>query len=136
MIKFKSSKIIAPAAIFDLYKAVGWAEGIENPRKHAALLAKVYANSDLVFSAWEGKKLVGVIRAITDKYAHGCIFGFAVEPAYRGQGIGSKLLELCLKKYPKIQWSAAAEAGQLVVFAEQGFAKSKNEYLEKGICPV
>jgi len=136
MIKYKSSKKIAPQDLFGLYRSVGWAEGVDNPKKHGALLAKVYNNSDLVFSAWDGKVLAGMVRAITDKYAHGCMFGFAVDPRYRNQGIGGKLLDMCVAKYPKIQWSAAAEGDQTAVFVEHGFAKSGNQYLVKGACPV
>jgi len=133
---FKTTKKLLPTALFDLYGSVGWTEAGANSKKHGALLAKVYANSDLVFSAWDGKILVGTVRAITDKYAHGCIFGLAVRPEYQNQGIGGKLLEMCVRKYPKIHWGATIENPQAAVFAEQGFVKSERDHLEKGVCPI
>ena len=136
MIKYKSIKKLPPTMLFNLYEAVSWTKRVKNKKRHAALLAKVYSNSGLVFSAWDGKELIGVIRVLTDKYAHGVIFGLAVNPKYQRKSIGKKLVSLCTKKYPKIQWSVEVEKPARKIFNELGFKKSKNQYLKKGSCPV
>ena len=136
MIKFKSIKKLSPQGLFNLYQAVGWTSGVKNKKKHAILLSKVYSNSDLVFSAWHKNELVGVVRAITDKYAHGLMYGLVVRSEFQRQGIATKLISLCLKKYPKIQWSFEAEDPKFKLFKKIGFVKSKNAYLTKGSSPI
>ena len=52
----------------------------------------MFANSNLVVSAWRGDRLVGVARAITD-FADCCYLSdLAVEREFQGQGIGRELI--------------------------------------------
>jgi ribosomal protein S18 acetylase RimI-like enzyme len=136
MIKYKTIKKLPTKNLFNLYQAVGWTKGINNKEKHEKLLFNVYANSNLVYSAWQENKLVGVVRAITDKYSHGLIFGLLVDPKFQKQGIGTKLISLCLKKYPKIQWSIETEKSKLKFYNKLNFVKSKNIYISKGSSSV
>lgn len=136
MVKFKSAKKLPAKQLFELYKSVDWVKDSHNPKKHGALLSKVYANSNLVFSAWDKNKLVGTVRVVTDKYAHGVIFGLAVDPQYQNQGVATGMLKLCFKKYPKIQWNVAAETDQIKVFQDLGFQPSTNRHFFKGENPV
>ena len=46
-----------------------------------------FKNSQVVVSARENSKLIGVVRGITDKVDMGLVVGLAVNPAFRGQGI-------------------------------------------------
>jgi len=109
MITYKTVKRIAPQKLYDLYESVHWAKEVKNNKKHGKYLSNVYAHSDGVVSAWDGKMLVGVIRFLTDKYAHEVLYELAVHPDYQGRGIGSELLKKCLKTNTKIEWSGEAE---------------------------
>ncbi len=137
MIAYKTTKKLDPVRLFNLYKSVGWTNGVKNSKKHGELLSKTYADSDVVLSAWEGKELVGVVRFITDKNAHGFLYGLAVDPQHHGTGVGSILMKKAIAYYPKIQWSAEMEDKKsLSFFKSIGFKVSKNILMELGDCPV
>ncbi len=56
-------------------------------------LDRMLRNADIVFTARDGEKIVGISRAITD-YAFCCYLSdLAVDAAYQRQGIGKRLIE-------------------------------------------
>lgn len=57
-------------------------------------IARMFINSNLVISAWDGFKLVGLLRALTDQCYSCYVSDLAVDKEYRGRGIGLKLMEL------------------------------------------
>lgn len=76
----------AVAAVFD-------ASGIRRPTHDLPRIERMFANADLVLSAWDGERLVGVCRALTD-YSYCCYLSdLAVDRAYQHHGIGRELVE-------------------------------------------
>jgi predicted N-acetyltransferase YhbS len=68
--------------------------GINRPTHDEARIAKMYANADVVATAWENDVLVGVARSITD-YCYCCYLSdLAVRIEYQNAGIGKKLIAL------------------------------------------
>ena len=56
-------------------------------------LDEMLRHADLVVTARDGARLVGISRAITD-YSYCCYLSdLAVDAAYQGQGIGKRLIE-------------------------------------------
>jgi len=51
----------------------------------------VVNNSNLMVSAWDGDKLVGIARCMTDFYYACYLSDLAVDKKYQGYGIGRKL---------------------------------------------
>jgi predicted N-acetyltransferase YhbS len=67
---------------------------LKRPTHDAQRIARMYQNSNLVISAWDGDKLVGVSRALTD-FCYSCYLSdLAVTKDYQKAGIGKKLIEL------------------------------------------
>jgi predicted N-acetyltransferase YhbS len=63
------------------------------PASELARLQLMLRNADLVVTARDGAKLVGISRAITD-FAYCCYLSdLAVDVAYQRQGIGKRLIE-------------------------------------------
>lgn len=54
----------------------------------------MFENSDLIVTAWDKDKLVGVSRTITDWVWGSYLADLAVSPDYKRSGIGKKLVEL------------------------------------------
>jgi N-acetylglutamate synthase-like GNAT family acetyltransferase len=54
------------------------------------------ANSDPVFTVWDGERLIGFARATSDGIYRATIWDVAIHPEYRGTGLGSKLVETVL----------------------------------------
>lgn len=136
MIKYKEEKTLPADQLFDLYESIGWTEGFGDKENHSLLIQKVYENSDIVFSAWDDDKLVGTVRAITDNFAHGVIYGLAVLPDYDTDEIAKELITKCMSKFPDIQWGAATEEWEEKIFRDLGFKDPKNVLLNKGNCPI
>jgi len=68
--------------------------GLKRPTHDAARIAMMYANSSLVVTAWDGDKLVGVARSLTD-FCYACYLSdLAVCSEYQKMGIGKKLVTL------------------------------------------
>lgn len=72
--------------------------GLERPTSDERRIARMYANSNLVASAWDGDQLVGVARSLTDFCFCCYLADLAVRAEYQHQGIGKKLLALTKEK--------------------------------------
>lgn len=84
--------------ILGLYAAVGWT----NYTEHPDMLEKAYANSLLILGAYEGEKLVGILRAVGDGVSAVLIQDILVDPAYQRQGIGSALVKEALRRFSPV----------------------------------
>jgi ribosomal protein S18 acetylase RimI-like enzyme len=54
------------------------------------------ANSEPVISVWDGERLIGFARATSDGIYRATIWDVAIDPEFRGVGLGSKLVETVL----------------------------------------
>ena len=80
--------------IEQLYLSVGWVSAQYPNRLYKALM-----NSDTVFTAWDGDRLVGLIRAIDDSELVAYLHYMLVDPEYQGHGIARRLLDMIKEKY-------------------------------------
>jgi ribosomal protein S18 acetylase RimI-like enzyme len=87
---------IVPTAeqVIELYDNAGLPRPTHDPQRIKAM----FDNSDLIITAWDENKLVGVSRTITDWVWCSYIADLAVSPAYKRSGIGKKLIELAREK--------------------------------------
>lgn len=88
--------------IFRLYLFEGWArEGDDSSKITAAL-----KNSRAAFGAFDGEKMVGFFRALSDGVSDAYLLDLIVDPQYRGRGIASALVKSVLDylKAEKIEW--------------------------------
>lgn len=84
--------------ILNLYGSVGWCSYTNRPE----MLEHAFANSLKIFSAHDGEKLIGIIRAVGDGCSIVFIQDILVLPAYQRLGIGKKLVETMLECYPEV----------------------------------
>src|SRR5919202_1045804 len=75
-------------ALRALHDTAPWARG----RSHAQLRT-LLRHSDIFLTAWDGNRLVGCARVLTDFTVRALICDVIVHPAYQGQGIGRLLVE-------------------------------------------
>lgn len=59
-------------------------------------------NSDPVISVWDEERLIGFARATSDGIYRATIWDVVIHPDYRGNGLGSKLVETVLA-HPKMR---------------------------------
>jgi len=61
----------------------------------------MYANSNLIITAWLNIELIGISRSITD-FCYACYLSdLAVKSEYQKEGIGKRLIELTEKEIGK-----------------------------------
>ena len=94
MITYTEEKEFTAEEAQDLFLSVGWISGQYPTRLHKALM-----NSSTVITAWDGQRLVGLIRALDDSELVAYIHYVLVRPDYHGQGLAGKMLELVKEKY-------------------------------------
>jgi len=88
-ITYKAGFVPDVKEIIDLYKS----SGINRPVNDEQRIGKMYANSNLVITAWNGDTLVGISRSLTD-FCYCCYLSdLAVKQEYQQRGIGRKLIE-------------------------------------------
>ena len=92
--EYRYTKEFRQEELAELFASVGWVSA-----KYPDKLQAAFRNSPQVISAWDGDSLVGLIRGLDDGAWQGTIDCLLVNPAYQGQGVASRLLELLLEEY-------------------------------------
>ena len=106
---------------FSLFNTTGWNKEYKASPDD---LERANQNSWLVVSAYDGSKLVGFGRVVTDFVLHAMIFDMIILPDYQGQGIGTmilgRLVDRCLEQGIRDIQLFCAE-GMRVFYEKNGF---------------
>ena len=127
---FTIGKVPDVEQIINVYTSAG----INRPVADVDRIEQMYANSNLIISAWKENELVGIARALTD-FCYACYLSdLAVKKEYQKTGIGKRLIELTRKeigeKTALILLSAPAAMGY---YPKVGFEKVENGFIIKRI---
>lgn len=76
--------------VLELYRASTLAE--RRPADDRACLAQMIASANLVVTAWDGERLVGIARSLTDFCYVAYLADLAVRVSHQRQGIGRELI--------------------------------------------
>ncbi len=118
----RGANVVAPAALADLYRAVGWRRGGEPPEAdELERLGRLIAGSAMVASAWDGPLLVGFGRCLTDGAFIGYINNLAVRPQYWRRGIGRRLVDILTAPYPEVMFMVSAVPEVAPFFEHLGY---------------
>ncbi len=91
---FKDTKDFTEEQIEELFLSVHWLSG-----KYPQRLTKALKASSTVITAWDGEKLIGLIRALDDGGMVAFLHYLLVHPDYQGHGIAVRLLTMIKEKY-------------------------------------
>ena len=82
------------------------------PRDYLVADASAALTRTMNIGAWDGARLVGSVRVLTDGYFYATIPELLVDPEYQRRGIGRRLMELALERAPrgKVAFGAQAES--------------------------
>ena len=78
--------------------AVYDSSGINRPTFDKERIAKMYANSNLVVTAWDKNLLIGISRSLSDFCFCCYLSDLAVRKEYQKLGIGKKMISLTKEK--------------------------------------
>jgi N-acetylglutamate synthase-like GNAT family acetyltransferase len=127
-LRFETGTLPDTGQIIALYNS----SGIKRPTDDFARIEKMYANSNLIVTAWKGDELIGVARSLTD-FCYACYLSdLAVKQAYQKEGIGRRLIEVT-------QQEIGAETALILLSApaameyypKVGFEKVENGFIIK-----
>ena len=79
-------------------------------------------------TAYDGEKLIGCLRILTDGYFFGTITELLILPAYQKQGIGSRLIQLAREHAPTIVYFGS-QPGVEEFYEKNGCQKSLQSYM-------
>ena len=91
MIIYRNNAKITAAQAIDLY--VRSTLGERRPIDKLTTFADMLANANLIITAWDQEKLVGIARTLTDFSYVAYLADLAVDEQYQKQGIGKQLIE-------------------------------------------
>ncbi len=94
MITYTEEKKFTQTQIQELFLSVGWVSGQYPSRLYKALM-----HSSTVLTAWDGAKLVGLIRLLDDSEMVAFMHYVLVHPAYQEMGIAGNMVEMVKTKY-------------------------------------
>jgi predicted N-acetyltransferase YhbS len=127
-IEYKIDLIPETDQIIDLYIS----SGINRPTNDKERISKMYTNSNLVVTAWDKDKLVGISRSLTD-FCYSCYLSdLAVRKEYQKEGIGKKLIELTKEKIGvQTMLLLLSAPSAMEYYPKIGFLKVENGFIVK-----
>ncbi len=93
-IRYTNEKSFSAEQVEKLFLSVGWVSGQYPQRLHRALMG-----SSFVLTAWDGERLVGLVRALDDGELTAYVHYVLVDPAYHERGIASRMIEQVKERY-------------------------------------
>ncbi len=93
-ITYTSDMVPTAEQVIELYDNAGLSRPTNDPQR----IEKIFQNSNLIVTAWDEHRLVGVCRTITDWVWSSYLADLAVSPECKKSGIGKKLIDLTREK--------------------------------------
>lgn len=127
-VDYKSNVIPNTEQIIELYDS----SGINRPTTDQERITEMYAHSNLIITAWDGDKIVGVSRSLTD-FCYCCyLFDLAVRKEYQKLGIGKELIRLTQEKIgQQTTLILFAAPSAMEYYPKVGFQKAENAFVIK-----
>jgi len=121
-ITYKNTKDFTAGELEELFLSVEWSSGHYPERLVVAM-----KNSDAVYSAWDGDKLVGLANALSDGSMTAYIHYMLVRPEYQSKGVGRELLRRMAEKYKDtLRIVLVAYEKEAAFYERCGFKKGKD----------
>ncbi|HUY03528.1 MAG TPA: GNAT family N-acetyltransferase [Rhodocyclaceae bacterium] len=88
MIAYRLNQPLEAADVARVFES----SGINRPTADLPRIERMLAHANLIVSAWDADRLIGVGRALTD-YAYCCYLSdLAVDASYQNQGVGQEIV--------------------------------------------
>lgn len=127
MITFQTQNTLTPAQFSDLIQRSELHREFNNLDK----LAKMMANADYFFVAYDGQKPVGFTRGLSDDSDVVYIADLAVDQHYRQQNIGRQLIQMVLDHFgDQIHYVLFASLYAKDYYAKLGFTRDERGYIK------
>jgi len=122
MIAYRDDITPDAQVIADLYRAAP----LIRPVDDVSRIRRMYEGSNLILTAWDGGRLVGILRGWIDGAFDGYVCDLAVLPDFQKQGVGAELLKLAIQGRPEIQWVLRASKIAATYYEHIGWKPIEN----------
>ena len=122
-IKYTEERYFTSQQVAELFLSVRWVVG-----KYPDRLYKALMNSSRVITAWDGDRLIGLIRLMDDSELVCFINYVLVHPEYHGRGIAGQLLEMVKDAYKSYLYINVmiGESKNATFYEKHGFNVKEN----------
>jgi ribosomal protein S18 acetylase RimI-like enzyme len=127
-IQYQLDHKLTPTQLADIFDRAG----LNRPTDDLARMAQMLAHGDILITAWDADKLVGVARSLTDFCFCCYLSDLAVDENYQHRGIGKKLIALTQEKIgPKTTLLLLAAPTAMAYYPKVGFEAVPNGWTIK-----
>jgi len=125
-IYFKIGAAVTAEELSDVFKT----SGIRRPVDDLPRLQRMIEHADLLITAWDEQKIVGVARAVTD-FSYCCYLSdLAVNKDYQKRGIGKELVRLIQEQFSdEVALLLLSAPAAMDYYPRIGFDKVENGYI-------
>ena len=110
-----------------LYQQVGMVGGL-GERGDGEGIQRAFCGSYRVVTAWDGEKLVGATRMLSDGVCYAMVFDVAVLPDYRRRGIATGLMNALITGCEDMSIHLTSRFGIEDLYRKLGFRKHTNAF--------
>jgi N-acetylglutamate synthase-like GNAT family acetyltransferase len=110
------------ALMVGLLRSVGWDMRASEP----ASLQKAIDGTTEFATAWDGERLVGTARSLSDGGQNALIATVVVHPAYQGLGVGERMVHLLTDEWDQVRFSLTSAPGLTGWYEKLGFLADSN----------
>jgi N-acetylglutamate synthase-like GNAT family acetyltransferase len=109
-------------AVIGLLRSVGWDLRASEP----ASMEQAIRGTTEFATAWDGERLIGTARSMTDGGQNALIATVVVHPAYQGLGVGERMMHLLVDGHDLVRFSLAAAPGLEDWYRKLGFLPDRH----------
>jgi ribosomal protein S18 acetylase RimI-like enzyme len=119
---------LTPAQLADIFDRAS----LNRPTEDLARIAQMLKRTDILITAWDADKLVGVARSLSDFCFCCYLSDLAVDENYQHRGIGKQLIALTQEKIgPKTTLLLLAAPAAMAYYPKVGFEAVPNGWTIK-----
>lgn len=122
-IEYRDSRDFKRDDLEKLFLSVNWESG-----RYPDKLVRAMKNSTHVISAWDGDRLVGLVRALDDGETVALIHYLLVDPQYQGKHIGDELMKRLMEHFRNLLYVEVmpSEQKNIAFYERYGFKQYDN----------
>jgi ribosomal protein S18 acetylase RimI-like enzyme len=127
-IQYQLDDKLTPTQLADIFARAG----LNRPTEDLARIAQMLKRTDILITAWDADKLVGVARSLSDFCFCCYLSDLAVDENYQHRGIGKQLIALTQEKIgPKTTLLLLAAPAAMAYYPKVGFEAMPNGWTIK-----